>query len=212
MTLAVRTLYANVFLLDTPDGRLLVDAGALPYAWQFAQIVRAFSPSALLVTHAHVDHAGGAFVAARLGVPVLAHPLEHAQLSGQVHDLPYPAGRPWVGALVSRVHPKVAPGRLHAVHPGERVHGWEVVGLPGHTDGQIGLRRGGVLIAADAVVGGADGAHLPRAAYNRDHVQAGQTLQAIAGMDLQQVWPGHGGPLRPEQIRARAGRDVAGAT
>ncbi|MFC4425668.1 MBL fold metallo-hydrolase [Deinococcus navajonensis] len=212
MTLAVRTLYANVFLLDTPDGRLLVDAGALPYARRFARIVRDFRPDALLVTHAHLDHAGGAFVAARQGMPVLAHPLEHPQLSGQRHALPYPAGHPWLGSAVSRLHPKVAPVHLHSVYPGERVRGWEVVALPGHTAGQIGVLRDGVLIAADAVVGGADGAHLPRAEYNSDHVQANRTLEAIAAMDLRRIWPGHGGPLAPEQVRTRARRDAEAAT
>ncbi|WP_189005768.1 MBL fold metallo-hydrolase [Deinococcus malanensis] len=209
MTLAVRTLYANIILLDGPQGRLLVDAGALPYARIFSRIVREFRPDALLLTHAHVDHAGGAFVAARLGVTVLAHPLEHAQLTGKVHHLPYPAGHPWIGGLVSRLHPKLKTAEIQAVLPGELLCGWQVVGLPGHTAGQVGVLRDGVLIAADAVVGSTDGARLPRAAYNADHVQAGQTLQTIAEMDLRCVLPGHGGVLTPEQIRTRAQRDRA---
>ncbi|ACO46224.1 MBL fold metallo-hydrolase [Deinococcus deserti] len=204
MELAVRTLYANIFLLSGPQGRLLVDAGALPYAPLFSQIMRDFQPDALLLTHAHVDHAGGAFVAARRGVRIFAHPLEHAQLTGEVHDLPYPAGRPWVGEIVSRLHPKLKASDVRSVFPGEIVCGWEVVGLPGHTAGQVGLLHNGVLIAADAVVGSPEGAHLPRAAYNADHVQAGKTLKTIAEMDLRCVLPAHGGLLTPEQIRARA--------
>ncbi|GMA15487.1 MBL fold metallo-hydrolase [Deinococcus metallilatus] len=203
----LRTLYANVYLLDTPAGRLLVDAGALPYAAHFARLVRGFQPDALLLTHHHVDHAGGAFVAARLGVPVLAHPLEHPFLTGEDHRLPYPAGQPRLGEMISRLHPKVSPGGLHAIHPGEQVHGWEVVPLPGHTSGQVGLLRDGVLIAGDALVGGREGAHLPRAAYNEDQAAAVQTLQALAGLDLRAVLPGHGGPLTPEQVRRRARRN-----
>lgn len=200
-------LYANVFLLTSPQGRLLVDTGTVVHAPRFLGLLRSFRPDALLVTHAHPDHAGSAFLAARAGLNVLAHPLEHPALLGQVHDLPYPAGRPGVGRLVSRVHPKVPGSALRAALPGQDVLGWEVVHLPGHTAGQIGLRRGGVLIAADAVVGGADGAHLPRAAYNHDHAQALATLKAVAALDLREIWPGHGGRLTPEQIRARAARD-----
>ncbi|GGM14844.1 MBL fold metallo-hydrolase [Deinococcus aerophilus] len=204
---AVHSLYANVYLLSSPAGRLMVDAGALPYAPRLARLLRDFEPDALLLTHAHVDHAGGAWLAARRGVPLLAHPLEHPQLTGRVHELPYPAGRPDLGRLVSRVHPKVPARAVQSVQPGEEVLGWTVVHLPGHTPGQIGVLRGGVLVAADAVVASADGAHLPRAAYNADHAQALQTLRGMVTMDLHTILPGHGGPLSPDQVRRRAERE-----
>ncbi|WP_308425504.1 MBL fold metallo-hydrolase [Deinococcus seoulensis] len=200
-------MYANVFLLTSPQGRLLVDTGTVVHAPRFLRLLRSFRPDALLVTHAHPDHAGSAFLAGRAGLSVLAHPLEHPALLGEVHDLPYPAGRPGVGRLVSRAHPNVRASALRAALPGQDVLGWEVVHLPGHTAGQIGLRRGGVLIAADAVVGSADGAHLPRAAYNHDHAQALATLKTVAGMDLREIWPGHGGVLTAAQVQARAARD-----
>ncbi|WP_342667882.1 MBL fold metallo-hydrolase [Deinococcus marmoris] len=202
----IHTLYANVYLLSSPAGRLLVDAGAWPYAARLDRILRDFAPDAVLLTHAHVDHSGGAYRAARRGIPLLAHPLEHPHLIGEIHDLPYPAGRPEIGRMVSRVHPKVSADALQAVHPGETVLGWEVVSLPGHTPGQIGVLMDGVLVAADAVIGAKDGAHLPKAAYNADHAQAQQTLQRMAEMDLRAVLPGHGGPLTPGQVRKRAGR------
>ncbi|WP_245593150.1 MBL fold metallo-hydrolase [Deinococcus frigens] len=199
----IHNLYANVYLLSSPLGRLLVDAGAWPYSARFDRMLRDFAPGAVLLTHAHVDHSGGAWRAARRGLPLLEHP----QLTGVVHDLPYPAGRPEIGRMVSRAHPKVAADALHAVHPGEVVLGWEVVALPGHTPGQIGVLMDGVLVAADAVIGGRDGAHLPKAAYNADHAQARQTLQRMADMDLRAVLPGHGGPLTPSRCGdGRGGR------
>lgn len=206
MRVGMRVLYANVYLLETPQGRLVVDAGLLPHTPRFARLLRAFRPDALLLTHSHVDHAGGAFVAARLGVPILAHPDEHALLTGQEHRLPYPAGRPDLGEVVSRLHPKVPARALRSTGPGERVQGWEVIALPGHTRGQIGLLRDGVLVAGDAVIGGRRGAHLPRAAYNEDQEAAVRTLHLISGLDLRAVLPGHGFPLTPEQVRQRARR------
>lgn len=203
----VARLYANVFLLRSPQGRLLVDTGTVPHAATFARLLRAFEPDAVLLTHSHLDHGGNAFLAARRPQPLLAHPLEHARLLGLSHALPYPAGQPGVGALLSRLHPRVPALRLGAAHPGEDVLGWEVVHLPGHTDGQIGLRRGGVLIAADAVISRPTGAHLPRAAYNWDHGAAQRTLREIGEMDLDLILPGHGDPLTPAQVRARAQRD-----
>ncbi|UQN05682.1 MBL fold metallo-hydrolase [Deinococcus sp. QL22] len=207
----IRRMYANVFLLSSPQGRVIVDSGALPYAPAYARLLRQFRPDAVLVTHAHVDHAGGAFVAARSGLPVLAHPLEHAQLTGQRHELPYPAGNPQLGAIISRLHPKVPAHALTAVDAGQDVLGWEVLHLPGHSHGQIGLLRNGVLIAADAVLSAPDGrggmrAALPHAPYNADHAQALQTIKHIADMDLRLILPGHGGPLTPEQVRERAER------
>ncbi|MEF2277179.1 MBL fold metallo-hydrolase [Deinococcus sp. YIM 134068] len=200
----LRTLHANVYLLDGPEGRLIVDAGALPFAPQFARLLRAFRPDALLVTHRHVDHTSGAFLAARRGLPVLAHPAEHPFLAGERHDLPLRV--PGLGERVSRVHPKVPPQSLRGVSPGEQVHGWTVLHLPGHTAGQLGLMRDGVLIAGDAVVGSRDGAHLPRPVYSADHRGAEETLRHVAELDLRLVLPGHGPPLTPEQVRRRARR------
>ncbi|MDV6373986.1 MBL fold metallo-hydrolase [Deinococcus arenicola] len=202
----IHPLYANVYLLSSAAGRLLVDAGAWPFAARFDRLLRDFAPDAVLLTHAHVDHVGGAYQAARRGIPLLAHPLEHPQITGEAHDLPYPAGRPEIGRLVSRVHPKVPADALHAVSPGETVLGWEVVHLPGHTLGQIGVLMDGVLVAADSVIGATDGAHLPKAVYNADHSEAKKTLKRMAEMELRAILPGHGRPLTPEQVRKRAGR------
>lgn len=201
------TLYANVYLLETPEGRLMVDAGSLAHTPQFARLLRTFRPDALLLTHAHVDHSGGAFLAARQGIPVLAHPLEHPLLTGQDHHLPYPAGQPHLGELISRLHPKVPPRALRNVLPGQEICGWEVLTLPGHSLGQIGLLRDGVLIAGDAVISGTNGAHLPRPAYNDDHAAAVETLKRLTRMNLKVILPGHGGALTPQQIQERAHRD-----
>lgn len=206
VNVGVHRLYANVYLLETTEGRLAVDAGALPYAPRFARLLRSFRPDALLLTHHHVDHTGAAFLAARLGVPVLAHPDEHGLLTGEEHRLPYPAGRPDLGEFLSRLHPKVPASALQAAQPAEQVLGWEIVHLPGHTSGQIGLLRDGVLIAGDAVIGGRRGAHLPRATYNEDHRAALDTLRLMAELDLRAILPGHGSPLTAGQIRQRAGR------
>jgi hydroxyacylglutathione hydrolase len=145
-------------------------------------------------------------------LPLLAHPLEHAQLTGERHELPYPAGMPGLGAIISRLHPKVPAGALTSVEVGQDILGWEVLHLPGHSHGQIGLLRNGVMIAADAVLSAPDSkggrrAALPHAPYNADHSQALATLKRIAEMDLRVILPGHGGPLTPEQVRERAERD-----
>lgn len=204
----VTTLYANVYLLHSPQGRLLVDTGTINYLPRFTQLLQCFNPDAVVVTHSHFDHSGNAFAAARLGYPVLAHPLEWERLCGLDNQLPYPAGKPRVGALIAGLHPHLRPHQLQAVQAGEDVLGWQVVPLPGHTNGQIGLLRDGLLVAADAVVSLPTGAHLPKAAYNWNHDEAFKTLQHIAQMDLRAIFPGHGSPLSPEQIQARVRRDL----
>ncbi|MFK7601295.1 hypothetical protein ACI3L1_03685 [Deinococcus sp. SM5_A1] len=41
----IQTLYANVYLLSSPAGRLLVDAGAWLYAARFDRLLRDFAPT-----------------------------------------------------------------------------------------------------------------------------------------------------------------------
>jgi len=112
-------------------------------------------PVGLFLTHAHADHFGGAgeFVQ-RTGVPVLASGLEAAVVRNPILEPTYLYGgasppealrQKFLLAPPCPVAQEVEPGPL-AFGPFQA----EVIALPGHAPGQVGLAWQGTLFCADA--------------------------------------------------------------
>ena len=78
----------NTFILDAPGGALVVDPGPIDPE-HLSVVAGVASVSAILLTHGHLDHSGGAAMLAELtGAPVLArHPAHGAPLPGHGQTL-----------------------------------------------------------------------------------------------------------------------------
>jgi glyoxylase-like metal-dependent hydrolase (beta-lactamase superfamily II) len=116
---------------------------------------------AIVCTHAHADHFGGArFLQRRLGVPVFAPRLEAAMMENPIIEPLYLFGG---AAPIKDLRSKftlAGPCTVsHLVEPGDLEigsFGLEVVRLPGHAPNQVGVGIGdgdgqGVLFCADAI-------------------------------------------------------------
>jgi glyoxylase-like metal-dependent hydrolase (beta-lactamase superfamily II) len=125
---------------------------------------------AIVVTHMHPDHVGGARDVAELtGAPVFQGRIDHAQCTrawGErnpqrfadywaLHGMPRATIEGIVAEsdrLMAAVHWVEQPDRL--LDAGDEVDGWRVEVLPGHADGHIVLERDGVVIAGDTILMG----------------------------------------------------------
>lgn len=125
---------------------------------------------AIVVTHMHPDHVGGARDVAELtGAPVFQGREDHEQcVRAWGERNPERFARYWVqhgmpeetvsgllaesDRLVAAVHWVEQPDRL--LEPGDDVDGWRVEVLRGHADGHIVLVRDDVLIAGDTILMG----------------------------------------------------------
>lgn len=200
----VFSLTANLYLLDTPEGLLLVDSGMPQENQRLLRHLGGRRPVALLLTHHHLDHVGGArMLWERYGLPIYAHPLDIPFISGEARRPPFPP-IPWLGDWIANSPRPVPKEALRPVEEGAEVMGWQVVHLPGHTPGQIGLLREGVLLAADALRVGAKGPWVPPAMVNHDTQQARRTVGKIARLEAQKIYVGHGPPTTALAVRALA--------
>lgn len=200
----VFSLTANLYLLDTPEGLLLVDSGMPQENQRLLRHLGGRRPVALLLTHHHLDHVGGArMLWERYGLPIYAHPLDIPFISGEARRPPFPP-IPWLGDWIANSPRPVPREALRPVEEGAEVMGWQVVHLPGHTPGQIGLLREGVLLAADALRVGAKGPWVPPAMVNHDTQQARRTVGKIARLEAQEIYVGHGPPTTALAVRALA--------
>ena len=125
---------------------------------------------AIVVTHMHPDHVGGARDVAELtGAPVFQGRIDHAQCTrawGErdpqrfadywaLHGMPRATIEGIVAEsdrLMAAVHWVERPDRL--LDAGDEVDGWRVEVLRGHADGHIVLERDGVVIAGDTILMG----------------------------------------------------------
>ncbi|MEV4423146.1 MBL fold metallo-hydrolase [Patulibacter sp. NPDC049589] len=215
----------NVVLVDDPDGPGVVvfDTGEQGMAPAILDAGRARGGiSRVVLGHGDTDHRGGApgiaAAGGARGIPVLCHPDAVAQAEGS-------GGRDYwrpelLPPAVRRFHavmhhvwdggPVVIDG---TVSGGDRVAGFEVVELPGHAPGLIGLwrERDRLALVSDAFYmtdmwGRPQDPALPLPAYNQDTEIARASLRTLAALDPLVVVPGHLGPLRGPDLRDRLER------
>jgi glyoxylase-like metal-dependent hydrolase (beta-lactamase superfamily II) len=173
-----------------------------------------------VLSHAHVDHRG---CAPRVGLPVWTHPAEKADAESDAgrHYMHLERFPPVVRWVYPRLQDHWDGGPVTVagtIEEGEEVAGFTVVGLPGHSPGQIGLFResDGVALVADAflridsLTGRATKPVMPHRAFNHDGEQVRESLRELAALDPSSAWPGHGDPIRGDvrgELERLAGSD-----
>ena len=219
-------VFVNVYAIESPGGGLvLVDTG-LPglSGWVRRALEAQFGagtrPEAIVLTHAHFDHAGGAkALSAGWDVPVYAHLLEMPYITGQA-DYPPPDPTPG-GAIcfLSRffpasgtdVGPRAQP--LPSDHAVPNLPGWRWVHTPGHTRGHVSLFRDEdrTLIAGDALattdldswtsqITWAEEFQRPATPFTPDWDAALESVRRLAALDPLAVGAGHGRSISGPQV------------
>ncbi|MFN7025509.1 MAG: MBL fold metallo-hydrolase [Pseudorhizobium sp.] len=181
-------------------------------------------PAAIVMTHAHFDHAGSVeALSQHWDVPVYAHLLEAPYLNGQAS---YPPADPWVGggamSLLSPLYPRSPVDvslRLKILPDDGSVPfmpGWKWLFTPGHTPGHISLWRESdrTLIAGDAVITtGQESAyevlaqspeiHGPPRYLTPDWELSEQSAAMLAALKPEVLVSGHGRPVRGAHMAAK---------
>lgn len=217
----------NAHLIIGPHGCILVDAG-LPGTEKKLQTVLhrnglEFRDIRLIViTHAHVDHAGNAAKIRSLsGAPILAHEGDlpyylreremHFCASGLFGRLFLRTG------LMYEAYEPFHPDILLQDDDSRSLNEWGFNGLvrhtPGHTAGSITVQLEGQymlvgdLLASGLLLGGiAFTGHAKSPPFEDDPRRVGEELQALIASGGTAFYIGHGGPLSAEQVAKHAAR------
>ena len=124
--------HTNVYLVGPDAGPVAVVDPGSPYPEQQAALDRVLErspPSAVLLTHHHGDHVGGAqALADRWGVPIAAHAATAKLLDGRVR--------------VTQV-----------LDDDDEAYGARAIWTPGHAEGHLCFAIGDAVIAGDMVAG-----------------------------------------------------------
>lgn len=192
----------------------------------------------VLITHAHVDHVGAIpALRARHPIPAYAHSRELPMLRGERHeqattwDVVSRCWRPRVARWAATIARAGAQTRIRLPET-QSVEEGSALDLPGgpvpvpcagHTSGHTAylLPAAGVVVTGDALITGhpiaaRSGPQLLPAFFSHEPAETYSTLDAIAGLDVDTLLPGHGvlwrGSVRDavDEARASAG-DLPGA-
>ncbi len=210
----IRTLVANSYLV-LDDRPWLLDTNAPKYLGVLEkaindQGVRLTDLACIILTHFHYDHSGNAATLAGIsGTQVWAPAAEAAIISGEA-GMPLPHGPSTTGRLVAKLPRKVLKKYLafapvpvaRELQAGNRLPllgGLEVLDLPGHTVGGIGLfqpeRR---LVFTGDIVGSARGKiALPVMAFSEDKDAIIASMRRLVELDVDYIFPGHGPVIGP---------------
>lgn len=178
-----------------------LDDGPARKLWRWAE-ENGVRPQAAILTHAHADHFGGAYLWDQRGLPLYASAWEGAMMVHPWSELLFlfsgAAPPPEPRSKFTLAKPCRAQGTLAAGPVEFGSLGLEVVALPGHAPAQIGVRVGPVLFCADALFLPAILAKHPIPfCYDLD-----QALSSLAVVEeAEWVVPGHGPILTGSSVR-----------
>lgn len=216
--LTFRRLHANTFVVRDGAGHaVLIDSGYPEEAEALDAELReaGIDPSklgAVVVTHAHTDHAGGALhFREKYGVKLVAGAGDEAQLARGVHDPLCPVGFVAERRLAEDQSRTFTGWKADlAVTPGEPLPLQGLAGLPGrvlavpgHTPGSVLVQIPGAVLVGDLLRGSIPGSGATRHFYMCDLEANRRDVRSLlleTAPDATRVFPGHFGPLSREAV------------
>lgn len=178
----------------------LIDCGYAGSSGRIARGMRAHGRSLdelarVVISHGHPDHAGSARELAAVGIPILIHPADAANLRITWRDALAQPSRGRVFAAMTPELPEFVPIEDGQILP--TLGGLEVVHTPGHTPGSVCLygARDRVLFVGDTLQRRFGRVSFASGLYSDDHAAARRSVKRLASLDVKTIVFSHFAPL-----------------
>jgi glyoxylase-like metal-dependent hydrolase (beta-lactamase superfamily II) len=192
--------YSYAYVVPVPGGVVVVDGGGDAGAAKIKEAVGDRAILAVLLTHAHSDHAAG--LDALGDVPVLVGRDEVPLLKG---DEKFKGVGPRTSGMFSK--PPVVPRHIVPVDTGHvfavGAHTFTAVTAKGHTAGSTAWLYADVLFSGDAVLGGKTVDRSPWF-FDDDIQQSDEAVKELMSLDFKFMLDGHNGQTDRPQDKATA--------
>lgn len=211
----------NAYIVKSSKGCILVDAGLPNTEHKFKKILdrhqlKWTDIKLIVITHAHVDHAGGAFSIKELsGAPIVAH---QGDLKHLTREIPMTfCSTSWFGKLFIKTNLMIEPYK--GFTPDILLKDAETLELskygvkgfvkftPGHTAGSISVVLDnnealvGDLLTSGIFIGGIMFNNIPkRPPFEDDPIIVAKELEKLNRTGIKKFYLGHGGPLNSKAV------------
>jgi glyoxylase-like metal-dependent hydrolase (beta-lactamase superfamily II) len=209
-----------IWLVKGQEGFVLIDSGPPQTAGEVVEAVsdatKGRGPSVVLLTHGHLNHAGG-LSAVRLAwnPPIAAHVNEAPYIVGNRDYARIRSNNPafWLGSILMESTPWSIPN-VSRINQGQNILGLNVIHLPGHTPGHIGFihAKDQACICGDAVMHMGQRLMAPFALTTPNPKMAKNSIFRLTERNFKHLLPSHGTPIMNvgrqrlfEYARKRAG-------
>ena len=200
-------LRISAFLVREGDGVAVFDSGHKPMGPVLRDAAAGLGGATRVVLgNPHADHRGGARA---IGAPIWCHADDRANVEGDgaAHDFDFSLLPFFSRAVTKRTFASWDGGPLDVagtLAEGDAVGDFEVVHLPGHSPGTIGLWRAGDRLAITndcfalfhpALPLPGKRPRVPHPAFNWDTARCAESIAKLAALEPATCWPAHYGPL-----------------
>lgn len=199
----------NCYLITNDSSAVLIDTATEQYNNYLLKKLESYNIKLIILTHGHIDHVGNtAFLANKFNAKIAMHELDY-ELS-QDNSIRKLNAKSFLGKILKKAsESSFKTTKISAFKPDFFLHDHqslsefginaEVISLPGHTAGSIGiLLKHKELIIGDTLM------NIFRPGPSliaEDFQMLKQSIHKVKQLKSEIIYVGHGRPIRPESVK-----------